>query len=128
MKSSSRTSGAFRKRNRGIGLQRALHRLLPPLERRLLGLRAAPAPREEPVDELRRRLVPEDLRDHRRRIVEDRRELALVVALRHREHAGADRVEPTGVAGVSLPVEELLLVDEPLHVEEPDAALLFLDD
>src|SRR5436309_7981604 len=128
MKSSSRTSGGLRKRNRAIGLQGALHRALTSLDRRLLRHRTPAAPREEPRQELGRRLVSEHLRDHARGVLEDRRELALVVGLRHRVHTRADGVEAAGVAGISLPVQELLLVDEALEVEEADAALLFLDD
>src|SRR5438552_8073464 len=128
MKSSSRTSGGLRKRNRAIGLQGALHRALTSLDRRLLRHRAPAAPRQQPRQELGRRLVSEHLRDHARGVLEDRRELALVVGLRHRVHTRADGVEAAGVAGISLPVQELLLVDESLEVEEADAALLFLDD
>src|SRR5579862_7149740 len=128
MKSSSRTSGGLMNRKRDIALQRALHRSLTALDRRLLRHRAAAAALEQPRHELWRRLVAQDLRDHRGGVVEDRRELALVVSLRHREHARADRVEAAHLAGGSLAVQELLLVDEPLLVEEADAALLLLDD
>src|SRR5437868_1676699 len=112
MKSSSRTSGGLMNRNRAIALQRALQRALPALDRRLLRHRAAATAREQPGHELGRRLAPQHLRDHRGGIVEDRRELALVVALRHGEHAGADRIETAHLAGAALAVQELLLVDE----------------
>src|SRR5690349_8472023 len=128
MKSCSRTSGGLMKRNRAIALQRALHRALAALDRRLLGHRAATAAGEQPGHELGRRLAAQHLCDHRGGVVEDRRLLALVVGLRHREHAGADRIEAAHLAGAALAVQELLLVDEPLLVEEADAALLFLDD
>src|SRR6185369_2752287 len=128
MKSSSRTSGGLMKRKRDIALQGPLHRLLTALERRLLGIRAAAASRHEPLHQLRRRVASQHLRDDRGRVVEDRRLLALVVALRHREHAGADRVEAARIACRSLAVQELLLMDEALEIEEADAALLLLDD
>src|ERR1043166_4082187 len=102
MKSSSRTSGGLMKRKRGIVLQGSLHRLLPPLERWLLGLRAPTAACHEPLHELGGRRASQHLRDHGGGVVEDRRELALVVALRHREHARTDRVEAARLAGVTL--------------------------
>src|ERR1051325_7472869 len=128
MKSSSRTSGGLMNRKRAIVLEGPLDRPLTSLERWLLRRRAPPTPREEARQQLGRRLSSQHLRDHRGGVLEDRRELALVVGLRHREHARADRVEAARVAGVALPVQELLLVDEPLEVEEADAALFLLDD
>src|SRR5581483_7599399 len=128
MKSSSRTSGGFKKRKRAIALEGTLHRLLAAPERRLLRHRPPAAPREQPRHELGRRLASQDFGDHRSGVVEDRRELPLVIALRHREHPGADRVEAARLAGAALAVQELLLVDEALEVEKADAALLLLDD
>src|SRR4029079_11480803 len=98
MKSSSRTSGGLMKRKRDIALQGPLHRLLAALERRLLGGGAPAASRHESRHELGRRLASQHLRDHRGGIVEDRRLLTLVVTLRHREHARADRVEAARLA------------------------------
>src|SRR2546422_500221 len=118
MKSSSRTSGGVRKRNRGIVLQRPLHPALAPLERRVLRHRAPATPLEQTRHELRRRLASQHLRNHGGGVVEDRGELTLVVALRHREHTRADRIEAAHLAGASLPVQELLLVNETLVVEE----------
>src|SRR4051794_15003597 len=116
MKSSSRTSGGLMKRKRDIALQGPLQCLLAALEGRLLGRGAPTASLREPRHQLRRRRASQHLLDHRRRVVEDRRELAFVVALRHREHARTDRVEAARLAGVTLAVQELLLVDEALEI------------